>query len=329
MLNEFRQDLVSGEWVLFATGRTKRPHLDAEEAVVLQSKDSCPFEDPEKSGNEVIDTYYNTDHSDWTIKVAKNKYPAVAPGVAGEVKQEGLFNVIEGRGEHEVVILRSHEHDLADFNTSEMAELLKVYQDRYVAILNERTAKYILIFHNRGVKAGASLQHPHSQIISTPILPPDIRRSIDGSSEFYKKNKKKVYDAMIDWEMQEDKRIVYQNEQFVAFCPFVSKMPYEVRIFAKEGHAHFEKMPAELLVPLGDIMSDVLSKFKKALRDPDFNFFIHTAPLDGDQETIHNFYTWHIEILPKLTKMGGFDIGSGIDINEIDPDEAAKLLRGS
>lgn len=189
-------------------------------------------------------------------------------------------------------------------------------------------SKYILIFHNKGPAAGASIQHTHSQIISIPILPPDVKRSIRGAEDYYKKNNKRIYDEMISWEMSERKRIVYENKLFVAFCPFVSKTPYEIRIFPKESHAHFEKMPADMALILADVMSAVLKKIYSALGDPDFNFFIHTAPLEAREVEPHEFYTWHLEIIPKISMVGAFELGSGVDVNVVDPDESAELLRG-
>lgn len=338
MLNEFRQDLVSGEWVLFATGRAKRPDQSRGEAKnAKQAKVDCPFEDPEKFGNEVVATYFSTkggsasggnnDQTDWFVKVAKNKFPAVLEGETGPLKNIGPFSVYDAKGVHEIVIFRDHDRCLSRYEKEELARIFKIYQERYTATLDHGSRKYTLIFHNHGSGAGASIQHPHSQVMSIPILPPDVKRSLLGSEEFYKKHKKRIYDVMFDWEVEEKKRVIYENQYFVAFCPFVSKTPYEVRVFPKESHAHFEKMPEEQLIHLGDIMKTVLAKIAKALHDPDYNFFIHTAPLGEMTVDPHEFYTWHVEIVPKMSLTGAFELGSGVDVNVVDPDEAAKLLR--
>lgn len=328
MLNEFRQDLVSGEWVLFAAGRASRPVEHApEQKAKRQAQADCPFEDPEKFGNEVVATYFNQDQKDWFAKVAKNKFPAVLEGEAGPLKNIGPFSVYEAKGMHEVVIFRDHERCMSQYSKEEFARIIKIYQERYIATLDHGSRKYTLIFHNHGYRAGASIQHPHSQIMSIPILPPDVKRSLRGSEDFYRKHDRRIYDAMIEWEIGEKKRIVYENEDFIAFCPFVSKTPYEVRVFPKESHAHFEKMPEEQHVVFGDMMRVVLSKIAKALHDTDYNFFIHTAPIGETNVDPHKFYTWHAEVIPKLSLTGAFELGSGVDVNIIDPDEAAKLLR--
>ncbi|MBI4160604.1 MAG: hypothetical protein HY506_01740, partial [Candidatus Yanofskybacteria bacterium] len=282
MINEFRQDLVSGEWILFATGRAKRPGSHG-----LQKQDTpvatkpCPFDDPESSGNEVMATYFNRDQSDWIAKAIKNKYPAVLEGDAESLKKIGPFSVVDGHGRHEVIVFRDHEKQFYDFSRDEIAEVVRVYQERYVSMFDGGSLRYILIFHNHGLTAGASIPHSHSQVIAIPILPPDVKRSINGSEEFYKKNGEIIYDVMIEWETKEKKRIIYENESFIAFCPFVSKAPYEIRIFPKESHAHFEKMPESLRPQLADIMYAVLAQMNKSLDGPDFNFFIHTAQLES------------------------------------------------
>lgn len=217
---------------------------------------------------------------------------------------------------------------MADFSQDEVIETIRSYKKRYKEISEaEGCVRYILIFHNFGRDAGASIYHPHSQIISMPILPPDVSRSINGSYDFYKKNKKRVYDLLIEWEKESGKRIVYENDLFIAFCPFVSKTPYEVRIFFRDSHSHFEKMPDEFDKYLADALLTVLKKIREALGDPSYNLFVHTAPVETTLEDVHEFYTWHIEILPKIKAIAGFEMGTGVDINVIDPDEAAKLLR--
>ncbi|MGD0977119.1 MAG: hypothetical protein ABR875_02395 [Minisyncoccia bacterium] len=330
MINEFRQDLVSGEWVLFATGRAKRPGeptANGNGIRIGKNFEDCPFDDPEAKGNEVLMTYKNADGSDWFAKIIKNKFPAVSEGEMAPRQKVGPFEVTDAKGLHEILIFKDHNKSPYHLSPKEFSEIIRIYRDRYLTLAGYSGSKYILIFHNHGLAAGASIPHPHSQIITIPILPPDIKRSILGSERFYRENGKRVYDLMLDWEMNDKKRIVAENDDFVAFCPFVSKTPYEVRIFGKESHAHFERIPDPKLQTLGEIMSKVMRKVSKALNAPDFNYFIHTAPTDGMSQDVHDFYAWHIEILPKMKIEGAFELGSGVEVNVVDPDEAAKLLR--
>ncbi len=323
-LTEFRQDLVSGDWVLFSTarGHSIRKFEDS-----FQPQENCPFEDPEKSGQEIVWGY--PDNKKWNLMVIKNKYPAVSSGVCAPDRLSGPFNVHDGIGEHNVIIFKDHNKHFSDFEAEEAVEAIRVYKKRYQEMSEaSECVEYIMIFHNFGREAGASLYHPHSQIISLPILPPDVSRSLYGSYRYFQKNNKRVYDVILERELKEANRIVYENDMFVAFCPFVSKFPYEIRIFSRDSHAHFEKMPDEFDKYLADVLINVLKKIKKALNNPPYNFFIHTAPSKEDKfQNSHEFYSWHIEILPKLSISAGFELGTGIDINVVDPDEAAEKLR--
>jgi UDPglucose--hexose-1-phosphate uridylyltransferase len=331
MLNEFRQDLVSGEWVLFATERAKRPlngeNKENSNDYKYASKENCPFEDFQKSGNESL--WFYPDNVNWNVAVIKNKFPAVKRGACKPMTTLGFFNIQEAVGYHDLFVYKDHDKTLADFSNDEFVNIIRAYKKRYKEMAElEGCVKYILIFHNYGREAGASIYHPHSQIISLPILPPDVAKSLNGSIEFYKKNEKRVYDVLLNWELKENKRVIYENDLFIAFCPFVSKYPYEVRIFPRDSHAHFEQLPDAFDKYLADAMRVVLNKIKKALNNPPYNFFIHTASVDEDPDSkFHEFYTWHIEILPKIKINAGFEMGTGIDINVVDPDYAAKLLR--
>ncbi len=326
MLNEFRQDLVSGDWVLFATERARRPYHEQknEEDTAYTSKENCPFEDPKSSGNDPV--WFYPDEKEWRIAVVKNKFPSVKPGVCGPEMSTGPFKVHPAAGNHDLFIYKDHDRHFGDFSLDTMVEVVRAYKRRYKEIVStDGCVRYVLIFHNFGREGGASIYHPHSQIISMPILPPDVSRSISGSYNFFKEHGKNVHDLMLNWEMESGTRMVYANERFVSFCPFVSKNPYEVRIFMKSGQPHFEELPDDFDGGLADVLLVSLKKIKKALNNPSFNLFIHTAPVESSHK--HDYYSWHIEILPKFGKLGGFELGTDIETNAVDPDEAAKLLR--
>jgi len=324
-VNEFRRNLVSGDWVLVAPGRRKKAPQKEYEKLSF-SKEGCPFENPESSGNEVISYFPHKDN--WEIIVMKNKYPAVHGGVCGPMKNVGPFEIFDADGFHEIVITRDHDKSFPDFTTEKTFNLLSVYRERYKEIAKDECGQYISIFHNHGKEAGASIYHPHSQIISTPILPSDVMKNINGAEDFYNKYNKKVHNLIIEWEVGENKRIVEENNSFIAFCPFVSKKPYEIRIFPKKQSPHFEEITDDELNSLAQILNSVLLRLKMALNDPPFNFFIHTAPVKRGTGSINpDYYHWHIEIIPHLKIDAGFEMGTGIEVNIVDPDEAAENLR--
>ena len=316
--------------MLFAPDRAKRGVRVLQCEELDRSKDKCPFEDIEGNGNEVLQAYNLEGWHSWFAKVINNKYPAVERSCANEeaeIKKHGPFRIHEARGVHEVIVFGDHDKLMLEFNGKEMAQVFSIYRDRYEAISKECASDYILIFNNHGSKAGGTLYHAHSQIISTPVMPPDVEASIKGAERFFMEYKLKVYDAMIDQEIKDGKRIIAENDDFIAFCPFASKTPYEMRVFPKEDGAHFEDLNEGNITNLGAVVSEVFRKMDKVLKRPDFNFFIHTSPLHRRWEKPEDFYTWHIEILPKISLMGGFEIGSGIYVNVINPDEAAAMLR--
>lgn len=330
-MNEFRQDLVSGEWVLFASGRGKRA-IPKVRQIMYQSPDDCPFENPFTVPEELIWAYPDKDN--WRAAVLKNKFPSLKSGQCVPESSVGPFKTHGAVGEHELIIFKNHDKGFDEFSKEEILDVIRVYKKRYKELSeSSECVRYVSIFHNHGLEAGASVYHPHSQIISMPILPPDVFRSITGSFHYYSKNQRRVYDVVLEWEMEQGKRIVCENDKFVAFCPFVSKYPYEIRIFSKEGHAHFNQMPDETDSFFADIIENVLYRLRLVLGKPAFNFFIHTAPV-GDLNNnglfgvdLHKFYHWHLEIVPHTKTDAGFEIGTGIAINVSDPDESAETLR--
>ncbi len=326
MLNEFRQDLISGEWVLFVVGRAHSLRED-EDKDFYQTKKECPFENLRESGQEIIWNY--PDSENWRVAVTKNKYPAMRQGLCATEKNYGPFKTFDPIGDHEVVIYREHDYGIYKFSVADFIDMVRVYKKRFTELVEKsECAKYILIFHNQGRSAGASIFHPHSQIITMPILPPDVFNSINGSFNYYKEHKKRVYSDLLEWEQKERKRIVYENKEFIVFCPYVSKYPYEIRIFSKESHAHFNQMPDSSDELFADALFTSLQKIKVALDKPPFNMFIHTAPLTDDFGVhMHEFYHWHTEIIPHLKIDAGVEIGTGVAINVVDPNECAEALR--
>ncbi len=329
MKSQFRQDLVSGEWVLIASGRKDKPHGILKRESTYQPLDACPFEDFEKSGNgPVIYSFPENAGAQWRVAVINNKYPAVETGICKPVEVQDGFNIADGNGFHELVITRDHERLLTDFSTEEIRDLFLVYRERYKQIAQYACGQYIIIFHNFGKEGGATVYHSHSQIISLPILPPDVSRSLKGSEEYYNKHHREVYEVLIQQELEHKKRVIYQNDFYVAVCPFVSKSPYEVRIYPKRHQSHFEHIDDNEMMYVADILSTVLKKMKKALNDPSYNYFIHTAPVkDLSSMPSSEFYRWHIELLPRIKFDAGFEAGTGITMNIVDPDNAAQVLR--
>lgn len=324
-ISELRQDLVSGDWVVVATGRAKRPHdfLKIKRKHFSQPKKDCPFENMDNL--KILLEYPKTGgKKDWFVKVIPNKYPAFGKGLCMVERHNGPFNWIDGTGFHEVLVYRDHNRRFAFFTQDELELVLRAYQERFQTLCSQDCVEYILIFHNDGSNAGATLSHPHSQLVAVPIIPPDVAKSISGSKKYFEKHGECVHCVMVNWEKKFQKRIVYENEKFISIAPFVSRSAFEIRIFPKIHQPYFDKLSQEDIHYAADILRVSLRKLYGGLNHPDFNFFIHTSPCRGEQ---YQYYHWHFEILPKTAIWAGFELGTGMEISTISPEAAAEHLR--
>ena len=326
-ISELRQDMVSGEWVVIATGRAKRPHdfLKQKRARVRDPVASCPFEKLIANRVLVYSKDKKKDDGDWWIQVIPNKYPAFGKGVCAVFYKEGPYQWTGGVGFHEVVITRDHARSIGMMSKEETEFLIHAFQERYLALKDDRCVEYVSIFHNNGRMSGATITHPHSQIIAIPVVPPDIRRSVDGSRRFYRANRACVHCMILRYERKVKKRLIFENERFVVIAPYASKTAFETRVFPKFHSAHFEDMAPRDRILLADALRTALAKLFRGLNDPDYNFFLHTAPVRNVKDTEH--YHWHFEIIPKTAIWAGFEIGTGIEISVISPERAAEFLR--
>lgn len=332
-LSELRKDPVSGDWVVIAPGRARRPQKLISKIKTKRAaapKSACPFENPQKSGNREPLLVYpagkgNKNKNDWTLQVIENKFPVFsALGRRPRIVKNGLYQTMEGTGRHELVITRDHHKDFCDLGAKANL-VLSAFQERFREFRKDSDLVYALAFHNFGPKSGASVYHPHYQIIGLPIIPPAVGRSLAGSRGYFKKHKKCVHCEMIAWEKKKKNRIIFENSGAIVFAPFISREPFEMRVFPKKHISHFEKTSPRDLALVSEALSKAIARMKKKLGDPDYNFFIHAAPINGKEK--FDFYHWHIEILPKISISAGFELGTGIEATVVDPDAAAKILK--
>ncbi len=315
--SELRLDPVFRDWVLIATGRAKRPETFQKEAHVIKKDDlaACPFENLDDQSRM---------SKDWTVVAIPNKYPAFFPMASPKTRLQGPYQSMDGVGFHEVIVTRDHTRDIQEFSPSEVKDLIDLYQERYLCLMKEEFVDYISIFKNKGERAGATVAHPHSQLIATPVVAADIQRSLQGSRAYFDEYKRCVHCEMIQWDLTDPKRVIFENETFVVLCPFASRVAFEVRVYPKEHLSHFEQATEQQKKQFAEVLLLAMQKLSKALNDPDYNYFIHTAPVDGGK---HAYYHWHLEILPKTSTWAGFEISTGIEISTIEPEEAAAFLR--
>ena len=326
---EFRKDPVSGDWVLVSTGIQKKPVFFKGEVSKPSPKSRCPFEDPQKSNQEKILLWFpapgKKDLKDWWVAIFPNKYPVVErSNICPPLERCGIHETKIGVGFQEVIVTRSHDRHFGAMSKGEIELVIEAYQSRYQALSAESCVDYILIIHNHGSRAGATVPHPHSQVFAIPIIPPDVKRSIEGSRKYFHTHKRCVHCDVLRTEIKEKKRLIYQNKSFVVLAPYASRVAYVIRIFPKRHESRFEAIDQEQRNDLADALSVIFSRFIKTLKNPDYNFFIHTAP---PKERHARHYHWHMEILPRIATWGGLELGAGIDVVKVAPEETARILR--
>ncbi len=325
--SELRQDPVTGDWVVIATGRARRPEEFAAQKRVQMEENSgklCFFCYPEETNQEPDVLIYKNSGDDWTLRVIPNKYPALSSGRPAKKIGEGPYFSMEGSGFHEVIVTRDHEKQIADLDILEIAEVIDAYQERYISLMNRKNVNYIEIFHNHGREAGASIAHPHSQLIALPVISPYVRLELDGAEIYYQANRHCVFCSIAAWEAENSRRLVFENSDFLVFCPFASRAAFETWIVPKKHKPYFERISREEKVKLAEALRAAISKTYKALDDPAYNFYLHTAPCDGRD---YPHFHWHIEILPRTSVWAGFELSTGIEISTIQPEAAAEFLK--
>jgi UDPglucose--hexose-1-phosphate uridylyltransferase len=298
---------------------------------------ACPF----CEGNEYMtppeiyavrdkDTLANS--KGWKIRVVSNKFPALR--VEGNVEREGLgmFDKMSGIGAHEIITESpSHNDELHRKSQEDIVLLLDTYQKRLLDLMKDIRLSYAMIYKNMGKRAGATISHPHSQIIATPIVPKRVREEIEGAKEYYSYKMRCVWCDIIREEKRMNERIVYENASFISICPYASRFPFEIWLMPKRHMSGYHMATKQELIELADCMGVTMKRLARALGEPQYNFMLHTEPNRDTPrfpwEDIDDYYHWHFEIIPKLTRVAGFEWGTGFYINPTPPEEAAGFLR--
>jgi UDPglucose--hexose-1-phosphate uridylyltransferase len=329
-VSEIRQDPTTEEWVIVARERAKRPDEFRHRQPWPKLPDlssSCPF----CPGNESMTppptlSYQKQQGNGWQVRAFANKFAALSPdgGITRDT-EEGYFTKMKGVGVHEVIVETPlHNRSLALMREDEVLKVLSAYHERYNKLSKQPFAKLIIIFKNHGAMAGTSLEHSHSQLVVTPVVPKHIRQRHEVAIRYYDRSGHCLYSDLTEHELKSGRRIVMDTEEFVAFHPFASQRPFETWILPKKRQASFCSVSAENLGNLAHVLRINLIKLYRGLNDPDFNYVIDTAPVGDENEP---YYTWHMRIIPRLTEAAGFEIGSGIYINTAVPEETARFIR--
>ena len=329
---ELRKDPITGRWVIIATERAKRPNDFLRESAGHTRGGFCPFcpGNEDKTPAEILAYRLNggaPNSPGWTVRVIPNKFPAL--GIEGDIGRagDGLFDKMNGVGAHEVIIeTPEHGDSLSQMTDKRVEDMLWAYRDRIVDLRKDRRFRYILIFKNHGEAAGASMEHPHSQLIALPIVPIRVREEVDGAKAYYALKERCIFCDMIRQELDSKIRVVDENESFVVIEPYAPRFPFETWILPKVHESHFENGQMKEFQNLAVSLRRLMLKMDAVLERPAFNMVLHTSPV---HEQLNGHYHWHIELMPKLTRVAGFEWGTGFYINPTPPEEAAEYLRNS
>lgn len=327
---ELRKDPIIDRWVIISTERGKRPVFLIEEPPPPKAA-MCPL----CSGNEhmtpaevyaIRPNNSPPNSSDWLLRVIPNKFPALR--IEGSLDKEGvgLYDRMNGIGAHEVVVdTPVHGETLSNMDVRGIQNLFIAFKERVLDLAKDKRFRFTIVFKNHGAIAGASLDHSHSQLISLPIIPKRISEEISGSMNYYVFKDRCIFCDIIAQEKDDNVRVIYENSRFIALSPYASRFPFETWVLPKNHEPYFAlQKDDDNYRDAADALSTILKKQDKVLNSPPYNFMIHTTPLgNGDIP----YYHWHIEIIPRLTKMAGFEWGTGFYINPTPPEEATVYLK--
>lgn len=329
-MSELRRDPVVGRWVIVDTDHPNKPE-DFESEPLEWRGGVCPFcygneslTPPEIDSIRNLNTSPNT--PGWQVRVVPNKFPALQ--IEGNLDRKGLgiYDMSNGVGAHEVLIESPYHHkDIPDLLNEEIENIISMLCRRALDLIKDKRFKYIMIFKNYGPAAGASLEHPHTQTIALPMVPKNVVEEIKGAHNYFEYRERCIFCDIIRQETQEKERIILENKYYLSFCPFVSRFPFEIWIIPKKHSCYFCHMPAEEIPALASILKDTITKVKGLFANLTYNFIIHSSPVNGDGGI--EYYHWHIEFMPKLTRVAGFEWGSGFYVVSTPPELAAKYLR--
>jgi len=335
---ELRKDPIIGRWVIIATERARRPD-DFKAPHDGPPEGECPFCEGRESQTPqeiraVRDPHSRPNTPGWKVRVVPSIKPALR--IEGKLNRRGIgvYDLMDGIGAHEVIIeTPKHIDNICDLEVDQIGHVIDCYKERLIDLEKDPRFKYVLVFKNYGwVAGGGRIGHSRSQLIATPVNPKRVKEELAGAKRYFDYHERCVFCDLIKQELDEKVRVVLDVDGFVAVTPFASRFPFEVWILPKKHNCDFIKLDQAEEKGLAQILKEVLLKMKKGLGNPPYNYILHTAPFRkakaGYWKTVEQDYHWHIEIMPRLTRVAGFEWGTGFYICPLPPEQAAEFLRG-
>ena len=328
-MSQFRQNPISKHWVLIAPNRSKRPEefstKNATEIDLPEVDKACAFCPGNEPLNLEIDRFPKGEN--WQVRVIPNKFEALSHVPIS--KHAEFYVNRSGAGDHEVLITRKHNEPVAMQSVKTIEQTMHVFKKRILELGLREHLAYVQIFHNHGRDAGASIIHPHHQIMATPIVPPDVHDEVSGCYHHRQNTGNCIYCEMVEEERMQAERVLFETDLFMVFAPYAARTPFEMWILPKRHSANFEESTDEELAGLAQVLKTTLEKFYVKLNDPPLNFYLHTMPFEHGKHTVYDkkAYHWHITIFTRLTIWAGFEYSTGIPINPISPEDAVAFLK--
>jgi len=328
-MSQLRKDPILGRWVIIAEERARRP-TDFTPLPEKPSKGICPFcEGNEHMTPKEVYAYRNPestpDKPGWKIRVVSNKYPALRIEGNIDKRGDGVYDSMTGIGAHEVIVeTPKHVVSITELSNEEVVDIMKISKERMLDLKRDKRFLYGMLFKNVGAASGASLEHSHSQLIVLPTVPIRVQQEMNGALEFFNYRGRCIFCDIIRQEKDQKERIVYETDRYISIAPYASRFPFEVWMLPKYHLSHYENIDDSDLNEISVCLKTTLKKLESTLERPPYNFMVHTSPFNADNV---EHYHWHIEITPRLTRVAGFEWGTGFYINPVPPENAAQFLR--
>jgi len=330
-LQEFRQDLLSQEWVMMSANRINRPNhyrVIRPDSTTNISQVINPFLPivTEKEHDEEVLLVVRDSSKKGVVYVVPNAYPAVVDSISSSPVSEGPYIGHTAHGCHELFIYKDPELPVRDFSIQKIDMMFEAFQKRSLERMHQKSIKYIFIFHNHGQNAGATISHPHSQLIASPIIPDGIERMLLGAKKYFNAHKKSLFAVVVDYERKLQKRVIFENEDMLVVCPYASRVAFEVEIIPKEHLPQFAFIIPSVRKNLAKAYQFVLKSYYRSLGDVDYNMYLFTAPCTG---RTYEYFRWFVRLSPRIHYLGGYETGADTDVCTVFPEQAAEILRTS
>ncbi|MBI5167418.1 MAG: galactose-1-phosphate uridylyltransferase [candidate division NC10 bacterium] len=334
-MSELRRDPITGRWVIISGDRRKEDFRSAGEA--LEEMDPCPFcpGNEELTPPEIIayrEEGSKPDKPGWWTRVFANKFPVLR--IEGDLNRRGigLFDLMDGIGAHEIIVeTPDHTRSLVDLGDHELEKVFWAYRDRILDLRKDPRMKYVLIFKNHGRAAGARVPHAHSQLIALPVIPKAVQEELAGAGDYFRLKERCIFCDINRQELELQERLLLENKNFLAYVPFAARFPFEIWVIPKQHRSCFTGFTKEEMMDLARILRGALVRLSLTLGNPPFNYLLHGSPYlpatDKEAQRVEASYHWHLEIMPRLLRVAGFEWGTGFYINPVSPEKAAVQLR--